>query len=142
MIMNILLAADGSTFTKKALGFLLANPELLGDDGKLTVLNVQTEMPPHVKGVMTAKDLAKYQQEEADYALKPVIKRLSQTTIKYETDWLVGRTAESIVATAKKRKVHMILMGTHGHNVIERLFLGSVAQRVVTLSDRPVLLVK
>lgn len=140
--MDILLAADGSAFTKKALGFVLANQDLLGDDGKLTVLNVQTEMPPHVKGLMTAKDLLKYQQEEADYVLKPVIKRLSQTKIRYETEWLVGRSAETVVTVAKKRKVKMIVMGTHGHNVIERLFLGSVAQRVVTLSDIPVLLVK
>jgi nucleotide-binding universal stress UspA family protein len=140
--MNILLAADGSPYTKKALGYILANRELLGDKGKLLVLNVQAEMPPHVKSVMTKNDLAEYQQKEADFTLKPVIKRLSQTTIAFETDWVIGRSAETIVATAKKRKVHMIVMGTHGHNVIERIFLGSVAQRVVTLADIPVLLVK
>ena len=33
--MRILLAVDGSSYTKKALAFLVANPELLGGDGEV-----------------------------------------------------------------------------------------------------------
>ena len=36
----------------------------------------------------------------------------------------------------------MIVMGTHGHGLLGRAIMGSVAQRVVTDSDVPVLLVK
>ena len=36
----------------------------------------------------------------------------------------------------------MIVMGTHGHGVIGRALMGSVAQNVVSECDMPVLLVK
>jgi nucleotide-binding universal stress UspA family protein len=36
----------------------------------------------------------------------------------------------------------MIVMGTHGHGVIGRAVMGSVAQRVLAEADIPVLLVK
>ncbi|HZN46158.1 MAG TPA: universal stress protein [Ramlibacter sp.] len=36
----------------------------------------------------------------------------------------------------------MIMMGTHGHGILGRALLGSVAQNVITECDIPVLLVK
>jgi nucleotide-binding universal stress UspA family protein len=36
----------------------------------------------------------------------------------------------------------MIVMGTHGHGLLGRAMMGSVAQRVVTDSPVPVLLVR
>ena len=39
--MKILFAADGSTFTKKALTFLVNNKTLIGETDELVVLHVQ-----------------------------------------------------------------------------------------------------
>jgi len=36
----------------------------------------------------------------------------------------------------------MIVMGTHGHGLLGRALMGSVAQKVVAETDVPVLLVK
>jgi nucleotide-binding universal stress UspA family protein len=36
----------------------------------------------------------------------------------------------------------MVVMGTHGHGLLGRALMGSVAQRVVTESTVPVLLVR
>ena len=47
--MKILLAADGSKFTKKALAFLLANENLSGDSDEILVVHAQPPMPPRVK---------------------------------------------------------------------------------------------
>ena len=43
---------------------------------------------------------------------------------------------------AQRDKVQQIVMGTHGRGVLGRALMGSVAQRVVTGSPVPVLLVK
>ena len=44
--------------------------------------------------------------------------------------------------SACTKKAHMIVMGTHGHGLLGRALMGSVAQRVVADCDVPVLLVE
>jgi nucleotide-binding universal stress UspA family protein len=54
----------------------------------------------------------------------------------------VGSPGQEIVRAAKRSKANMIVMGTHGHGILGRALMGSVAQAVVTDADIPVLLVK
>jgi nucleotide-binding universal stress UspA family protein len=50
--------------------------------------------------------------------------------------------AEAICQEAKMLGVDIIVMASHGHSGLARLFLGSVAERVLRLADRPVLIVR
>jgi nucleotide-binding universal stress UspA family protein len=50
--------------------------------------------------------------------------------------------AEIIVRQAKKFRVSMIVMGSHGRTGLQRLLLGSVAERTLRYADCPVLIVK
>lgn len=52
-----------------------------------------------------------------------------------------GRPWEKIVETARDLDVDLVAMGTHGRSGLSRAILGSVAERVVRLSDAPVLTV-
>lgn len=140
--MKILLAADGSSYTKKALGFLVTHEALAGEDGHVVVVNVQPAMPPRVKTMVGAAAVNDYHREEADKVLKPIEKFLARHGIAYTTRWAVGSPGMEIVKAAKKEKAHMIVMGTHGHGLFGRALLGSVAQNVLTECDVPVLLVK
>jgi len=47
-----------------------------------------------------------------------------------------------VLNASRREKVHMIVMGTHGHGLLGRAVMGSVAQRVLTDAGVPVLLVK
>ena len=49
--------------------------------------------------------------------------------------------AESIVAYARGSAIDLIVMGTHGCTAIERLIVGSVAERVIRTAPCPVLTV-
>ena len=49
---------------------------------------------------------------------------------------------EAICQEAKALDVDLIVMASHGHSGVARLFLGSVAERVVRSADRPVLIVR
>ena len=50
--------------------------------------------------------------------------------------------ADSIVAYARAADIDLIVMGTHGRGAIDRLFLGSVAERVMRIAPCPVLTVR
>jgi len=140
--MKILLAADGSTYTKKALAFLVTNHEIAGGDGEIVVVNVQPAMPPRVKSMVGATAVQDYHREEAEKVLKPIEKFLQRHGIAYTSRWAVGNPGVEIVKAAKKDKAQMIVMGTHGHGILGRAILGSVAQNVMTQIEIPVLLVK
>ncbi|MBI4380954.1 MAG: universal stress protein [candidate division NC10 bacterium] len=50
--------------------------------------------------------------------------------------------SEAICQEAKVLGVDIIVIASHGHSGVARLFLGSVAERVLRLADRPVLIVR
>jgi universal stress protein A len=50
--------------------------------------------------------------------------------------------AEIIARQAKKLRVAMIVMGSHGRTGLQHLLLGSVAERTLRYADCPVLIVK
>ena len=51
-----------------------------------------------------------------------------------------GNVADTILETARQQGADMIVMATHGRGGLDRLLIGSVAQRVVERSPIPVLL--
>jgi nucleotide-binding universal stress UspA family protein len=140
--MKILLAADGSKFTKKALAFLSTHEGLAGPDDEIQVLHVQAPVPPRVKSMLGASAVARYHKEEAEKILKPIETFLKRHPARFSTRWVVGSAADEILSAAKAAKCHMLVMGTHGHGLLGRALMGSVAQKVVPGCDIPVLLVK
>jgi nucleotide-binding universal stress UspA family protein len=140
--MKIVLAADGSSYTKKALAYLVTHEEIAGGEGQIVVVNVQPAMPPRVKSMVGANAIQDYHREEAEKVLKPIEKFLARHGIQYTSRWGVGKPGIEIVKAATKEKAHLIVMGTHGHGILGRALLGSVAQNVLTECDIPVLLVK
>lgn len=140
--MKILLAADGSSYTKKALAYLVTHEALAGEDGHIVVVNVQPAVPPRVRSMVGASAVQDYHREESEKVLKPIEKFLQRHDIPYTTRSAVGSPGTEIVKAAKKEKVHMVVMGTHGHGILGRALMGSVAQDVVEDCEVPVLLVK
>jgi nucleotide-binding universal stress UspA family protein len=139
--MKIVLAADGSSYTKKALAFLVTH-EFAGADGHVVVVNVQPAVPPRVKSMVGAASVNDYHADEAAKVLKPIEKFLQRHAIAHTTRFTVGNPGQEIVKAAKKEKANMVMMGTRGHGIVGRALLGSVAQNVLTECDVPVLLVK
>ena len=55
---------------------------------------------------------------------------------------VMGSPAETIVATAQARNADLIVVGSHGRGGMARVFLGSVAERVVRTAGRSVLVAR
>ena len=140
--MKILLAADGSPFTQKALEFITARENLLIEGDELLVVNVQAPVPGRVTTMLGSAEVASYYAEEATKVLAPIQTFLENHTVRHRCMSVVGHVVDEIIFAAKKEHAEIIVMGTHGHGWLGRAVMGSIAQRVVTDSDIPVLLVK
>jgi nucleotide-binding universal stress UspA family protein len=55
---------------------------------------------------------------------------------------LAGPASDFILAEARKWRADLIVMGTHGRRGLQRLALGSDAERVVRAARAPVLLIR
>ena len=140
--MKILVAGDGSKFTKKALAFLVTHEALSADGCQVLVLNCQPTMPPRVRAMVGAKAVTDYYEDEAGKVLRPIETFLKRHGLAFRARYEVGPPDEHILRTAERESAHMIVMGTHGHGLLGRAVLGSVAQRVVAGAKVPVLLAK
>jgi nucleotide-binding universal stress UspA family protein len=67
---------------------------------------------------------------------------LAAGVAKVEAVVLQGYPIQEIVRRAQEQKVDLIVMGTHGRSGIPRVFLGSVAENVLSSSPCPVLVVR
>ena len=76
---------------------------------------------------------------EGERALDDVEDRLEAPVERTLTD---GSPAREIVAYATEEGCDVVVMGTHGRTGVDRLILGSVAERVVRSSPVPVLTVR
>lgn len=56
-----------------------------------------------------------------------------------KTKYVVGDASDEIVNYVKTEGVNLIVMGTHGRKGLDRLFFGSVAEKVIKTASVPVL---
>jgi len=77
-------------------------------------------------------------REEAERALTQV-EALAGDTVIVETEMTEGAPSRQIVDRARDADVDLIVMGTHGRGGLNRLLLGSVAERVIRSASVPVL---
>jgi nucleotide-binding universal stress UspA family protein len=64
---------------------------------------------------------------------------LGKTDTVVERRVLAGYVSESILRAIETSGADLVIMGTHGRTGLRHILLGSVAERVVRLSTRPVL---
>lgn len=60
---------------------------------------------------------------------------------RFETAVAVGTPATEIVRYAEQHRADVIVMGSHGHGVVHRFLLGSVAERVLRQAPCAVMIV-
>jgi len=109
-------------------------------DALVTLLHVSW-MPPYYYSAY-AEGLAFPIDEMETKAKKLLEDTLAKVRGRYsrvETKMLPGEPWEKILEAAKDMNADLIVMGTHGRRGVARVFLGSVAEKVVRRSPIPVL---
>ena len=140
--MKILIAADGSAYTKRMLAYLAAHDEWLGAGHQYTVLHVVAPLPARATAVTDRAALDAFYDEEAERVFKPIRAFFARQGIRATFVAKVGLAAEVIAARAEAGRFDLLLMGSHGHGNLASLVMGSVATKVMARCKTPLLLVR
>ncbi|MFB6085600.1 MAG: universal stress protein [Halodesulfurarchaeum sp.] len=81
-------------------------------------------------------------EREGEEALEMVEDAAAVREVPVELVRLEGRPSQQIVEYADDIDADLIVMGTHGRGGLDRLLLGSVAERVVRAASAPVMTVQ
>ncbi len=114
-------------------------------DARLVVLYADPFSPPPYFTSGQLEDLAKTIQRFKGAAHEYLTHYVSEHIVgssKVETAVAENETVPAILFTAEEKKVDLIVMGTHGRSGLNRLMLGSVTEKVLHETDRPVLTVR
>ena len=140
--MKILLAVDGSDYTRKMLEYVCTHQELFDTSHEFVLFNASPPLPPHAKasvGTATAED---YYRDEAQKVLAPAAAALQACGITARLEWRAGHAGEMIGRFAEQGGFDLLIMGSHGHGTLARLVMGSVSSEVLTQCRTPLLLIR
>ena len=140
--MNILLAVDGSKYTKKMLAYLTTHDGIFSANNTYTVLTVQPALPPRARAAVGKDVVNTYYADETDKVLAPVAKFLARHDIHAKSEGKVGPAGETIAKFAEEGKFDLVMMGSHGNGALGNLVMGSVATKVLAQCAVPVLMVR
>ncbi|WP_225336327.1 universal stress protein [Halomicrobium urmianum] len=133
---SVLVPTDGSEGADAAADHGIALCEATG--AALHVVHVVDLTP--IWGSAESAAILDALEESGRRAVDDVIRRTQAADLRStEASVLSGTPARSIVDYAADHDVDLIVMGTHGRTGLDRYLLGSVAEHVVRLADRPVL---
>ncbi|MGS5087525.1 universal stress protein [Hydrogenophaga sp. A37] len=147
MYKRILVATDGSKLSSMAVEHAIALADITG--AEVIALKVVPRYPQtYFEGgvALAAAEVARIEKQWNDDAMEAVnaVKAAGQKLevkvkpVTVKSDLI----AEAIIAAAKRNKVDLIVMASHGRKGIKRLLLGSETQQVLTHSHIPVLVLR
>ena len=147
MYTRILVATDGSSLSKKAVANAIQLAATCG--AELVALKVVPRYPQtYFEGSipLSPNEIGRIEKQWADAAAENLASVQKSATAKGVTCKTVtvksDVVSDAIINTAKKQKVDLVVMASHGRKGIKRLLLGSETQQVLTHSHIPVLVLR
>jgi nucleotide-binding universal stress UspA family protein len=141
---RILHATDFSPASRA--GFARAMSMAKADRAELLLVHVLTPQAAlAVNGYMSPQmydDLDTAAEKYGQRHLNALEARARKSGVRSKTLLLHGPADQQIVRAARSAKADLIVIGTHGRTGLARLFLGSVASRVLAGARCPVLTVR
>lgn len=140
--MKILLAVDGSDYTRRMLSYLATHKDNLGAGQSYTVLHTVLAVPHRAASFAGPEMVRGYYEDEARTVLDPIRAFLAEKGMEATFVHKVGHPADEIASYAEAGGFDLLVMGSHGVGALKNLVLGSVATKVLAQCSVPVLLVR
>ena len=129
-------------FSERSLEALRLACDIAGDQQKVDVQHVIIDWyPTHPSVVLTDFDEEAF-TSKTSMQLEKTIREAGLPIERMELHVTIGDPGSKIAELAGELKASLVVIPSHGRRGITRLFLGSVAERVVRLSPSPVLVLK
>lgn len=140
--MKLLLAIDGSDYSKRMLAYISAHDSLFRTDHHYTLLHVQAPLPGRARSMLGHETVQDYYASESEKILSTAAAFLQDHGIEAQCNAQVGHAAHCIAQVAEQGKFDLLVMGSQGSGALMQLVLGSVATQVLAQCKVPVLLVR
>lgn len=159
-VKKILYTTDLSNSARHAFAYAVSLANLYG--AGLTILHVLSDIPgldSKIIGHIGAEHWEEIKAQQAAEARAAMIGKKRENVEIHEVleefskvenqDFVVdeilvrkGDPVDEILRQAEKRNCDLIVMGSHGHGIIEEALIGSTARKVLRRSKKPVLVVR
>jgi nucleotide-binding universal stress UspA family protein len=133
---QIVVGYDGSAAGEAALEEALTIAVELGDN----VVVVFGYAPPGIWG----GEIAEHEEaieEFGEKVTKQAREQAAKRGAEIEVELVARRAAEAVIEVGDQRDARMIVVGSIGESQLKGMILGSTANKLLHLSDRPVLVV-
>jgi len=141
--MKILIAADGSEYTRKAAAYVVRHRDWLREEPDVYVHTVHAPLPyVAAAGVVGKKAVDEYYERECQGNLAVACRELDRAGVKHADSYTVGDVAKEIRDFVARHGIDLVVMGSHGHGALANVALGSVATRLIATLQVPVLVVR
>lgn len=143
MSREILVPVDGSEPAWDALDFALErHPD--ADVTAYYVVDVatRTQGPPLGTAPVYADELYEAEEEYAESVLEEAAERGEEYDATVETEYERGMPRDAILEYADEHDVDQLIVGSHGRSGLERVLIGSVAEKLTRHSPVPVTVVR
>jgi nucleotide-binding universal stress UspA family protein len=137
---KLLVPTDGSPASSSVIGPAATLAGL--SEADVTVLHVEIPVPVTGYGEMGMAPLLDPTPSEKDPATAAPAKQFGDLGLSVKRRTIQGFPAEVILDLSHAEEYDLIAMATHGRSGFSRMFLGSVAERVLRHSGVPILLVR
>jgi nucleotide-binding universal stress UspA family protein len=137
MFNNIVLAVDGSDHAHRAVPIAAELAKLAG--GKVIVLHVREH--DVTRGQLWELET----EDEANAVVKRAVEEIKKAGAAADGNVIRtahGKVAEALVDSARDHKADVIVVGSRGLSDLAGLVLGSVAHKVIHLSDKTVVVAR
>ena len=148
MISKILVPSDGSKTAKKAAAYAVdLAKQLKASIIALSVIDKRSLIAQTVPASETSRraiePIEDYLREAAEGYAGEIKKLCDKSGVAAEISIKMGHPVEEIVKGAKRSKVNLIVMGSHGRSALSASVLGSVSYGVIhNDTSIPILIVK
>lgn len=155
VIKNLVFATDLNSNTRQAFRYALSLAQQY--QAKITLLHVleplstfgtallEAYMPHDVSDKLHAHTLEevrkKLQKQLESFCQEELHATAAESHLIADTVVIEGHPADSVIAYAKQIQADMIVMGTHSHSLITKIFVGSISQKATQTSSIPLLIV-